>query len=80
MSRRVLSILLVLLLIVVVLWVATPVFLIMPFRSQEPWMIAVSHFLRAWAPWVTAVGLAVAAGLVFKVWQLAAGSWQLAAT
>jgi hypothetical protein len=65
-------------LLVILLWVATPVFLIMPFKSQAPWMLALSHFLRAWAPWVTAIGLALGAGMVYRLWQLAAGSWQLA--
>jgi uncharacterized membrane protein len=76
MSRRSISMLLFLSVLIVLVWVATPVFLIMPFKSQAPWMLAVSHFLKAWAPWVTAIALAAAAGLVFKLWQLDAGSWQ----
>ena len=80
MTRRSISILLLLLLVVVVLWIATPVFLIMPFKSQAPWMLTLSHFLRGWAPWVTAIGLALGAGLVYRLWKLEAGNWQLAAS
>jgi hypothetical protein len=76
MSKRAIALLLLMLVLSVLLWVATPVFLIMPFKSQAPWMLAVSHFLKAWAPWVTAIGLALGAGLVFRLWPLAAGSWQ----
>ena len=76
MSRRSISILLLVVVLTVLLWVVTPVFLIMPFKSQAPWMLTVSYFLRGWAPWVTAIGLAIAGVLVFKLWQLEAGSWQ----
>ena len=78
MTKRSISIFLWLLVLVILLWVATPVFLIMPFKAQAPWMLALSYFLKGWSPWVTAIGLAVGAGLVFRLWQLAAGSWQLA--
>ena len=78
MPTRTIYGLLVLLVLVVLLWVATPVFLIMPFKSQAPWMIAVSHFLRTWSPWVTAIALAIGGGLVYKLWQLGAGSRQRA--
>ena len=78
MTKRAISILLLLLVLVVLLWIATPVFLIMPFKSQAPWMLTVSHFLRTWSPWVTALGLALAAGLVFRLWKMHAGNWQLA--
>ena len=76
MSKRAISILLLGLVLLILLWVATPVFLIMPFRSQAPWMLAVSHFLKGSAPWVTAIALALAGGLVYKLWQLEARSWQ----
>ena len=78
MTKRSISILLVALVLVILLWVATPVFLIMPFKAQAPWMLALSYFLKGWSPWVTAIGLALGAGLVFRLWHLAAGSWQLA--
>ena len=78
MMKRSISILLVALVLVILLWVATPVFLIMPFKAQAPWMLALSYFLKGWSPWVTAIGLALGAGLVFRLWHLAAGSWQLA--
>lgn len=78
MTRRSISILLLLVLLVVLLWVATPVFLIMPFKSQAPWMLTVSYFLERWSPWVTAIGLALGVGVAYRLWQLAAGSWQRA--
>lgn len=78
MSRRFISILLLLDVLIVLLWVATPVFLIMPFKSQAPWMLAVSYFLRTSAPWVTAIGLAFAAGLVYRLGTQKAGIGQLA--
>ena len=76
MTKRSIAILVLVLVLTIVLWVATPVFLIMPFKSQVPWMLAVSHFLKGWAPWVTAIALAIGAGLVVRLWQLEAGSWQ----
>jgi hypothetical protein len=76
MSRRSTLAVLLLVLICIVLWVATPVFLIMPFKAQAPWMLALSYFLRGWSPWVTAIGLALGAALVFRLWQLAARNWQ----
>lgn len=76
MSRRSTLAVLLLVLICIVLWVATPVFLIMPFKAQAPWMLALSYFLRGWSPWVTAIGLALGAALVFRLWHLAARNWQ----
>jgi hypothetical protein len=76
MTKRAIALVLLLLVLVALLWVATPVFLIMPFKSQAPWMIALSHFLRSWSPWLTASALALAGVLVFKLWKLDAGSWQ----
>ena len=70
------SILLPALLVFVILWVATPVFLIMPFKSQTPWMLTVSYFLKRWSPWVTAVGLVIALILTWRLWQVGAGRWQ----
>jgi len=78
MSLRTSSILLALVVVAAVLWVATPVFLIMPFKSQTPAVLALSYFLRSWAPWASAIGLALTAGLVYRLWQLGAGRWQLA--
>jgi hypothetical protein len=60
-------------LLVVLLWIATPVFLIMPFKSQTPAMLAVSYFLRRWSPWVTVVGLGIALLLAWRTWRLGAG-------
>ena len=79
MSKRTITILLLALVVVVLLWIATPVFLIMPFKAQAPWMIGVSHLLRSWSPWISALALAIAGVLVFRLWKLGAGSWQLAA-
>ena len=76
MTKRAISVLLFALVLFILVWIATPVFLIMPFKSQAPWMLAVSHVLKAWAPWVTAIGMAVGAGLVYQLWQLEARSWQ----
>ena len=64
------------LVVVIVLWVAIPVLLIMPFKSQTPAMLAVSYFLRRWSPWVTVIGLVAAVVLVFRLWKLSAGRWQ----
>jgi hypothetical protein len=65
-------------LLVIVLWVATPVFLIMPFKAQAPWMLTVSHFLKRWSPWITVAGLVAALGLIFLLWNLGVGRWQRA--
>jgi hypothetical protein len=78
MTTRTLSTMLLLLVLAVLCWIATPVFLIMPFKSQAPWMLAVSHFLERWAPWSTAIALAFGGALVFRLWQLEAGSWRRA--
>ena len=78
MSRRAQTLLLIGLVVLVLLWIAIPVFLIMPFKSQTPAMLAVSYFLRRWSPWVTVVGLVAAAVLVFRFWKLGAGRWQRA--
>jgi len=68
MARRSLTILLVLVLGVVLTWIATPVFLIMPFKSQTPAMLAVSYFLRRWSPWVTLAGVLAVLGFVIRLW------------
>jgi hypothetical protein len=65
-------------LLVVLLWVAIPVFLIMPFRSQAPWMLTASYFLERWSPWATTGGMVVALGLIWRLWSLASGRWQRA--
>ena len=77
MSRRTSSILLALLVVAVVLWVATPVFLIMPFKSQTPAVLALSLFpaLLGALGDRDRVGPRSGAGLP----ALAAGSWPLAA-
>ena len=77
MTRRTQLILLLSLVVLVLLWVATPVFLIMPFRSQAPWMLTVSYFLKAWSPWVTVAGLVIALILTWRIW-LVAVRWQRA--
>jgi len=79
MTRRTTWIALLGCLLIPIIWTAIPVFLIMPFKSQTPAMLAGSYFLRSWAPWVTTIGLALAAGLVYRLWQLEAGRWQLTA-
>lgn len=75
MTRRTAALLLSVLLVLVALWVAIPVFLIMPFKSQAPWMLTLSHFLRRWSPWVTVIGLIGALGLVVRLWP-GSRAWQ----
>jgi len=53
---------------IVVLWIATPVFLIMPFKSQTPAVLAVSYFLRRWSPWVALAGLLAGGWAVGRLW------------
>jgi Protein of unknown function (DUF3179) len=40
-------------------WVATPVLVIKPFKSQTPFGVALSYELRRWAPAVTLAGTAL---------------------
>ncbi len=68
MTRRTSWILLFTTIAVVVLWIATPVYLIMPFRTQSPAMLAVSYFLRRWSPWVAPGGLLVGGWALVRLW------------
>lgn len=68
MSTRTLVLLLGITVALVVAVVAIPVFLIMPFKSQTPEMVTLSHALRRWSPVATAVGLVVGLVLVVRLW------------
>jgi Ca2+/Na+ antiporter len=39
----------------VIVVVATPVFLIMPFKSQTPRIVEISYVMRRWSPFLTVV-------------------------
>lgn len=75
MSRRARWAALTICLLIPVIWTAIPVFLIMPFKSQAPWMLAVSYFLRRWSPWVTVAGLLVGGWAVVRLWS-GTKAWQ----
>lgn len=62
---------------VVLATIAIPVFLIMPFKSQTPEMVTISHALRRWSPVVTLVGAALGLLLVARLWP-GRRAWQRA--
>ena len=66
---------LVLLLLVAALlaMVVTPVYLIMPFKSQTPRALDLSFQLKRWSPMATAVGLGAAIALTIYLWR--GGRW-----
>jgi hypothetical protein len=73
-SRRKLAWLALLVLIVVVLVIVlTPVFLIMPFKSQTPRIVEISYVMRRWSPWLTLLASALILLLAIRLWL--GGRW-----
>jgi uncharacterized protein DUF3179 len=50
-------------------FVAIPVWLIMPFKSQTPGKIEIAYALKRFAPLVTAIGSALAFALAYYLWR-----------
>lgn len=61
------------LVIAVVAIVLTPVFLIMPFKSQTPRIMEVSYVMRRWSPWITIIASLIILVLTIKLWL--GGRW-----
>ena len=61
------------LVIAVVAIVLTPVFLIMPFKSQTPRIMEVSYVMRRWSPWITIIASLIIMVLTIKLWL--GGRW-----
>ena len=72
-SRKLAWLVLLLLVIAVVAIVLTPVFLIMPFKSQTPRIMEVSYLMRRWSPWITITASVVTLILIVKLWL--GGRW-----
>jgi len=72
-SRKLAWLSLLVLVIAVVAIVLTPVFLIMPFKSQTPHIMEVSYFMRRWSPWVTIIASLIILTLTIKLWL--GGRW-----
>lgn len=72
-SRRLTWLVLFVLVIAVVAFVLTPVFLIMPFKAQTPRIMEVSYLMRRWSPWLTMAGSLVILALTIRLWL--GGRW-----
>ena len=66
------------LLLLSIAFVATPAFLIQPFRPQTQRALEVSYLLRDWSPLVTVIIFVFAGGLVIWQWALAHRWWRKA--
>ena len=71
--RRLVWLLLVVLVIAVIVFVLTPMYLIMPFKPQTPRIMAVSYFMRTWSPLVSIVASLVIVTLMVRLWL--GGRW-----
>jgi hypothetical protein len=72
-SRKLAWLSLLVLVIAVVAIVLTPVFLIMPFKSQTPRIMEVSYLMRRWSPWITIIASLIILTLTIKLWL--GGRW-----
>ena len=72
-NRKLAWLSLLVLVIAVVAIVLTPVFLIMPFKSQTPRIMEVSYVMRRWSPWVTIIASLIIVTLTIKLWL--GGRW-----
>jgi hypothetical protein len=61
------------LVVAVVAIVLTPVFLIMPFKSQTPRIMEVSYMLRRWSPLLTIIASLLIVTLTIGLWM--GGRW-----
>jgi uncharacterized protein DUF3179 len=66
--RKLVWLTLLLLVVAAVVIVVTPVFLIMPFKSQTPRALAVSYLMRRWSPLFTIAAAAVVLILTVGLW------------
>ena len=71
--RKLIWLALFVLVVVVVAIVFTPVFLIMPFKSQTPRTMAVSYVMRRWSPWLTVLASLLILLLTIRLWL--GGRW-----
>lgn len=71
--RKLVWLTLLLLVVAVLVIVLTPVFLIMPFKSQTPRVLAVSYLMRRWSPLFTLAAAALVLILTIGLWPR--GRW-----
>ena len=72
-SRKLAWLILLVLVIAVVAFVLTPVFLIMPFKSQTPRIMEVSYVMRRWSPSLTILASLIILTLIVRLWL--GGRW-----
>jgi thiol:disulfide interchange protein len=77
-GRRMIWLLLPCLLLLSIALVATPVFLIQPFRPQTQRALEISYMLRHWSPLATIIMLVAAFALVVWQWSRARRWWRKA--
>ena len=66
--RKLVWLMLLLLVVAVIVVVLTPVFLIMPFKSQTPRTMEVSYLMRRWSPWLTVLASLVIVTIAIRLW------------
>ncbi|HVF22423.1 MAG TPA: hypothetical protein VM941_05080, partial [Pyrinomonadaceae bacterium] len=71
--RKLVWLMLFVLVVAVVAIVLTPVFLIMPFKSQTPRIMEVSYMLRRWSPLLTIIASLLIVTLTIGLWM--GGRW-----
>lgn len=72
-QRKLVWLLLFLLVITVIGFVLTPMYLIMPFKPQTPRIMAISYFMRTWSPLLSIVASLVIVTLMVRLWL--GGRW-----
>jgi hypothetical protein len=71
--RKLAWLLLFMLVIAMIVFVLTPMYLIMPFKPQTPRIMAVSYFMRTWSPLLSIVASLVIVTLMVRLWL--GGRW-----
>lgn len=72
-QRKLLWLVLFVLVIAVIVFVLTPMYLIMPFKPQTPRTMAISYFMRTWSPLLSIVASLVIVTLMVRLWL--GGRW-----
>ena len=72
-NRKLVWLIFFLLVATVLVIVLTPVFLIMPFKSQTARTMEISYLMRRWSPWLTILASIFILTLVVKLWM--GGRW-----
>ena len=72
-QRKLVWLLLFVLVITVIGFVLTPMYLIMPFKPQTPRIMAISYFMRTWSPLLSIVASLVIVTLMVRLWL--GGRW-----